>query len=96
MVSPRNNNQENMDVSPVPTNLDNLRSYRENNRIGNGIYNRNHDDIMIQNPNPTNFPVDLNLFIYTTNQTGDIDRIWRFEENVVLPTRGNALPIHLR
>ena len=94
MVSPINNtNQNNMAVSPIPTNPDNLRSYQErNNRIGS--YNRNHDYIMIPNPNVNNNVVDLNLFIYTTTETGEPHRIWRFEDTVVLPQNG-PLPIHL-
>jgi hypothetical protein len=96
MVSPPSNNQRNM-VQPsfiIPSNPDNLISYRErNNRIGS--YNRNHDNVTIPNPNINNNVVDLNLLIYTTTETGEPHRIWRFEDTVVLPQNG-ALPIHLR
>lgn len=96
MVSPDNNtNQNNMAVSPIPTNPDNLLSYRERNNR-NGIYNRRHDNIMIPNPNVNNIAVDLNLLLYTTTETGQVDHIWDFEEqNVVLPQNG-PLRIHLR
>jgi hypothetical protein len=99
MVSPPSNSNNNM-VQPssiFPTNPDNVRSFRENNRIIN--LNQNDNSVQnnianIDNINLPNTPIDLNLVIYTTSDAGDVERIWRFQENVILPRRG-PLPIHL-
>ena len=107
MVSPPSNsnnistqsNSNNMvqPSSTFPTNPDNIRSFQENNRNINLNQNNNliqNNIANIDNINVPNTPIDLNLVIYTTNDLGSVERIWRFQENVILPRRG-PLPIHL-
>ena len=86
MVSPPN---EITSTINLPTNFQNIRSSQFANSTMTLEQIREHFGIQ-------HIPIDLNLVMYTTNNNGLPEQVWRFQDNVTFPLQSESLLIHLR
>jgi len=86
MVSPPN---QIISAVNLPTNPQNMRSSQFVNSTM--TIDQIHQQFGIQY-----IPIDLNLVMYTTNNHGLPEQVWRFRDNVTFPLQSESLLIHLR